>query len=332
MKKYLKFILKLLITIGIFYVIFRKFNINISQLFRNIQWFPFIITGLAMRLLLIPTIAINRWKLFLHHSGVEESFFTLAKINFMSAFLGIILPSSQGNDVVRMYMIEKRHNMINNNKTSSSSVIIERMIGFMLLSLIGLISSIAIPYFPYKEKVIFLISIITISFVAVIFCLTNRWLYCYLSVRLSRLKVFKKSILFIEKTHFSLVSFPYKKVLIPSVLLILLLQFCTMIIVYLVFLSFGIKLPFYQHMSFYPIIAILSVLPIAISGLGLREGLFVYFYSLVGVSPELAVGVSLINYMVEVLSAACVGGVLYLFNFSKKSNRFSYPNDSSIKN
>lgn len=259
----------------------------------------------------------NRWQLFLKHSGVNESFFTLVKMAFMATFMGIALPSSQGGDVARMYLIEKKHKNKLNQKTASSSVIIERMIGLSLLALIGLISSIFVPYFPNKEKVIVLISFINLGIFCIFFFLTNRWCYSIVSSLIRKIGIFKKITGFIERTHYSLVVFPYKKVLLPSVALILSLQCCTILVAYFVFLAFNVNLPLYQHMSFYPIITILTIIPVAISGLGLRESFFVYFYSLVGVSPEIAIGVSLMNYVAEVLSAAFVGGIIFGLNSLK---------------
>ena len=116
------------------------------------------------------------------------------------------------------------------------------------------------------------------------------------------------------KTYYTFVNYPYRKVLASSILLILSLQIITVIIVYLVFLAFGVDIPFSQHLVFYPIISILSIIPISISGLGVREGFFVYFYSLIGVSADIAVSVSLINYCIEILLMAIMGGIIYIFD------------------
>lgn len=317
MPKTIKTILKLTLTLAIFYFLFRKFNIKISVIFEHVEWFPYIILGALIRLVVIPVITINRWKMFLKVSGIEEKFFSLLKISFTSSFLGVILPSSQGSDVMRMYLIEKRHKSESNTLTPSSSVLVERMIGFILLALTGLCCSILIPNFAQKEKVVFIIAAINLFILAVVIFLTNKKIYKLVSRFLLKIKILKKTFAFVEKSHLSLVTFPYQKILFPSVFLILLLQLCTITIAYLVFLSFGIQLPFYQHISFYPIIVILSVIPLSISGLGLREGFFVYFYSMVGVPPEIAIGVSLVNYTIETLLAVGVGGAIVLFDTLK---------------
>lgn len=313
MRKKIVKILKIMVTLGIFGFLYHKFDMRISEIFGQIQYPYWLLLGIFIRLVVVQGIAMNRWRLFLRLSGVEESIWSLTKISFISSFMGVVLPSSQGGDVMRMYFIEKKHpTTTDSSYTSSSTVIIERMIGFVLLASIGLISSIFIPDFPNKEKVIGIILLINLALWSVIFILINKRCYAFFSARLERISHFRGVFNFIEKTHRSLVSFPYRKVLLPSVVLIGLYQLSLILILYIVFSAFGYSIPFYQHMAFYPIIAILSIIPVSISGLGLREGFFVFFYGLIGVDPAMAVGISLVNYAIDVLSAVATGGIVYL--------------------
>ncbi|MDO5341873.1 MAG: lysylphosphatidylglycerol synthase transmembrane domain-containing protein [Bacteroidia bacterium] len=313
MKKHLSKLFRLLITVAVFVYIIKKFNIDFDDVFGQVVSPWLLLMGVIIRLVVVQSIAMNRWQLFLRQSGVEESIWNLVKIGFISSFMGVVLPSAQGGDVMRMYFIEKKHGFSkDSNITSSSTVLIERMIGFVLLSLIGLLSSILIPFYDGKWKVVILLGVVNVCLWLVIFLLTNRLCYEKLSRILLNTNHLKKVCSFVEKTHFSLVTFPYKRVLLPSVALIGLYQIVTIFVLYLVFLSFGIRIPFYQHMAFYPIIVILAAIPISISGLGIREGSFVYLYSLVNIPAPVCVGVSLAFYMVEVLSGVFVGGILYL--------------------
>lgn len=58
----------------------------------------------------------------------------------------------------------------------------------------------------------------------------------------------------------------------------------------------------------------LTVVPLTVSGFGVREGAFVFFYSLVGVPAEVAVGVSLLTYLLVIGVPSLLGGLLLLFN------------------
>lgn len=308
LNKFIKFV----ITVGIFIFLYYKFDVKFYKLFADIKTWEYIILGIICRLLIVQSIAMNRWQLFLRHSGINENIWTLTKISFVSSFMGVVLPSSQGGDIVRMYWIEKRNAFSKEQKTTaSSSVLIERMIGFVILAAIGLINCLLLPSFKEKNSVISLILVINIALWSAIFLLTNQWCYNKISQQLSKISRLKKLCSFFEKTHRSLVTFPYRKILIASVILIGALQITTIIILYCVFQAFGINLPFYYHLAFYPVIAILSIVPISISGLGLREGFFVFFYSSLGVSADMCVKISLINYCTEVLSGVFVGGILY---------------------
>ena len=96
------------------------------------------------------------------------------------------------------------------------------------------------------------------------------------------------------------------------VLLILLFQLSTIFCGYLIFRTFDVNLPFYFHLAFLPLIQIISIIPISISGFGLREGGFVYFYSLLGVDNGIAFTVSLLYYVILVITPAIVGMGLYI--------------------
>ena len=308
LKKYLK----LLITIAILSTIFIKFDINLGDIINRVK-VKYLIIACLVRIFISPLISINRWKTFLFHAGIEETFFSLLKISMLSAFFGIALPSSQGADAIRMYLIEKKHKGKSLNFTTSSTVLMERIIGLVLLAFLGLIFGL-ITVFPNKMHVIIIILSINVAIWLGIFTLTNQTLFNYFQNKINQSKKFARLNHFLIKTYYTFVNYPYRKVLASSILLILSLQIITVIIVYLVFLAFGVDIPFSQHLVFYPIISILSIIPISISGLGVREGFFVYFYSLIGVSADIAVSVSLINYCIEILLMAIMGGIIYIFD------------------
>jgi uncharacterized membrane protein YbhN (UPF0104 family) len=63
-------------------------------------------------------------------------------------------------------------------------------------------------------------------------------------------------------------------------------------------------------MAFLPLIYIAAMIPVSISGWGVRESVFVYFYGLIGVDPTTAFSVSVVNYMILSMVPACVGGII----------------------
>jgi hypothetical protein len=308
-------VLKLGITICILCYFIWKFDVNLILLFTEIKDLKYIYIDLLIPIL-IQFISANRWKLFLKQLGIEESIWSLIKINCVSIFQGLILPSSQGYDMLRIYKIEKRHP--NNRGGAGSTIIIERVIGLIVLCSLSLGFSIFSKDLTNQKQVVLIIGMITVALYIVIFLLLNKKLHTYISTKSFHNKYLQKGFGYLDKTYKAIAYFPYHKVLISSVILILTFQLATIVSVYLIFKAYGFDLPLYQHISLYPIISILSMIPITISGFGIREGFFVYFYSQLGVSADVAIGVSLLNYMIIVLTPAFIGCLFYLVDIFKK--------------
>jgi uncharacterized protein (TIRG00374 family) len=96
-------------------------------------------------------------------------------------------------------------------------------------------------------------------------------------------------------------------------------QLSVVTVVHLLFLAFEQPVPFVQNLLMYPLIGLLTVVPVTVSGFGVREGGFVFFYSLVGVSAEVAVGVSLLTYLLVIGMPALLGGLLLLFDRGRQA-------------
>lgn len=306
----IKNILKFIITLGILFLVVLTFDVKPELLLSRIKDIKFLIVVFFIPLFILPIISGNRWKLFLRQLDIEEKVFSLIKINWISIFQGLILPSSQGQDVLRIYYIEKRHPQ--KRGSAGSTIIIERMIGFVLLALLSLLFSFFNKEIPNQKELILIIGLITFFLFLVIAFLLNKRLHGYLSKKSFSNKYLQKAYDYFDKIYKAIAYFPYRKVLFSSIILILLFQLSTIISVYLIFKAYGFDIPLYKHISLYPIISILSMIPITISGLGIREGFFVYFYAQLGVPSDMAVIVSLVNYIIIVLTPAFIGCLFYI--------------------
>ena len=86
---------------------------------------------------------------------------------------------------------------------------------------------------------------------------------------------------------------------------------------YLIALSLGIEIPLWYFLLFIPLTSFLLVLPISLSGLGVREGAYVYLFAQAGVSAPLALAMSLLFYALNV-ATGLIGGVLYVFEGTRE--------------
>jgi uncharacterized membrane protein YbhN (UPF0104 family) len=85
------------------------------------------------------------------------------------------------------------------------------------------------------------------------------------------------------------------------------------LIQYLIARALGVDVPFAVFPLFVPIISLVNLLPFTFNGLGLREGLYVFLFVPVGVSPEEAIAMSLAFYFLR-FATGIVGGLAYAGN------------------
>jgi uncharacterized protein (TIRG00374 family) len=79
------------------------------------------------------------------------------------------------------------------------------------------------------------------------------------------------------------------------------------------FQALNTPVPFIIQLFLVPIFSIVLLLPISFGGLGIREGMYVLFYSLFGVPMETAVIVSFLSLTGSLVNAA-IGGVIMFFD------------------
>jgi len=90
----------------------------------------------------------------------------------------------------------------------------------------------------------------------------------------------------------------------------LIVQFLRILTVYLAALALGIEVPFAPYLVLVPVTALITLVPISLAGLGVREGAFVYFFSRAGMSEAGAFSLSLMVFGLS-LVLWVVGAALY---------------------
>jgi len=87
---------------------------------------------------------------------------------------------------------------------------------------------------------------------------------------------------------------------------------CTILATLLAARSIGVEISPLYFFIFMPIIWIIMTIPISVSGLGVREGAFIFFFSQVGVTNSDAIAISLLYYSYNVI-VGIIGGLLLLY-------------------
>jgi uncharacterized membrane protein YbhN (UPF0104 family) len=79
----------------------------------------------------------------------------------------------------------------------------------------------------------------------------------------------------------------------------------------------GIEIPLAFYFASLPLVTIATLIPISFSGIGVREGAFVYFLGLKGIQPEPALCLGLLFFSVQV-AISLLGGLAYALGFHRR--------------
>ena len=318
-RRFFSFLQLLISATLLFFVVF-KYNISLFNFSQKLPEPLWLLLSLLITLILIPFLAAFRWKIFLKASGVSENVFNLMKINFISVFWGIFLPSADGFAAIRIYLIEKKYPDFAGK--TGSSVIVEKLFGFILLCLWGIVGTFMLPKTIKTDFIKIMLFSLFFVLLLILFCLSNKRIYNFLAPLSDKLKFGGKISLYLKKLHLALTEFPYKKTVIFTLPIMITFQFLTILNVFFIFKASGQDLPLFYHLTFVPTIFIISLIPVSISGFGVRETAFVYFYRLLGISATISFKVSILNFLILSGIPAFIGGIISILEQIRKNDFF----------
>jgi uncharacterized protein (TIRG00374 family) len=224
-------------------------------------------------------------------------------------FFNLFLPSSIGGDLVRsidlsLYTRKPREVV--------ATVLLDRISGYVGLVIVA-ITAVFFGYrFIQDKSVLISLAIITLVLVAILLVLFNRFFYSKVNQLLHSPRA-GKILTYIKDVHEQMHIFRQQTAIIVSNILIsLLVQIIGPITFYTLALSIGIKISIAYFFIFVPIIGAITMLPISIGGLGLRDAMTIFFFAKLGISKDLAFAMSLLSFLI-ILIYGVIGGFIYVF-------------------
>lgn len=308
-RKILIFILKASISISL--LTFLLVNIDWDTVLKSLKSANIFLIVTASLLNIIERFEMTyKWNLLIRVRNIIVKFGRLFWINSIGSFLGLFLPSSLGTDVVRGYYLVKNNS---EKSVSISSVFVDRVLGMFSLLLLGVISVFFAGELIEKFNIKFYVVAIFLLSIIVFYLFQRDESAKYFNKIFNRIK-HKKIVENVLKLHTSILEYKkYPKTLLLSFLITLLVQVTRVLTYYFIALAFNIQISVIYFFLFVPIIMLIIMIPISIGGLGLREGTFVAFFTLVGMSMNDAVIISFINSFLDMLNTLILGGGGYLF-------------------
>ena len=279
-----------------------------------------IAAAIAIQLTVAPSIL--KWKMLVDSSFNQvdkkgASFSKLGRLYYIGLFFNNFLPGSVGGDVARVYYLGK----ITGIPIATASVGFERITSGAALVAIAIFASFSMES---AREFLFPIFIAT-GIILLAFLLVGRWLKQESEVKkeISHSKV----AIGLQKLKGALskigeAASDYRKEGLKwwlyIAILSILFQVGMALINHLLFLSFDIHVPWVEMLMIITLISVLTMLPISVNGIGVREGCYIFFFKELGVPDEISVTVSLLFFLLVSLSSLA-GGIFWMVERGRKN-------------
>ncbi|MFC1514252.1 lysylphosphatidylglycerol synthase transmembrane domain-containing protein [candidate division KSB1 bacterium] len=226
------------------------------------------------------------------------------KIFIIGQYFGIVTPGKLG-DVVRVFYMKRDLNL--KIFEGLVNIFIHRIINILSLIFIVIVTS-----YTYLENHIHY-SIVIIASLAIV--ITLYLLSGSASVRTSLKALIEKILGFIMPGRFKhysatitqeLTVFRKAKLVYPSILSVIVYLFMALQS-YFILLAMDINISYISLLFFVSIGILSGILPITISGLGIRELIYIFFFEKIGYGPEVAWSFSMINIAVNYAIISIMG-------------------------
>lgn len=249
-----------------------------------------------------------RWKMLLKAVAIHLPSRRIITSFAGSVFFNVFLPSTIGGDLVRSADLA-----VHTKKPAEvvATVLLDRLSGYVGLVIVTLLALLFGWRFVQDRGVVLPVAIITGVLCLALLVLFNSFFFSKINQLLHSPTAGRIRELFTD-LHKEVHFFKHHKGTIgKNLALSILIQIVAPITNYVIALALGIKIHIAYFFVFLPIIGAISLLPISIGGLGLRDASTIYFFSKAAVPKDLSFAMSLIGFFFLLVYAA-IGGLIYV--------------------
>ncbi len=308
MKKLAFFLGKLLVSVSLLYLVFRRVDGGaVLAMFRRVDWW---FAGAACVLCLGGLVlGASRWMVLLPQgeAASRPSFPLLLRQYFVGHFYNTLLPGGFGGDIVRG-VISKQH--AGTLASAMAAVILERIVGLLGIIAVAFVSAalcgpllVRSGLLPVAVFGAVAIVLGTVGLIGSLHLLARaswpNWLIQRGPPRIARLAIAVDE--YRER----------RGAVLLSLLVTVAIQLIMVAAVYAIAKGIAAPVGLVDCLLIVPLIQLVSCIPISISGLGIREAAFVVLLGQLGVPEGQSLGVSLFFFAIMV-GLAIVGGAIHV--------------------
>jgi glycosyltransferase 2 family protein len=250
----------------------------------------------AVGLLLLAQLAsAKRWQLFARELDFDRSLLQLFGYYLIGMCFNLVLPTSVGGDVVRVWYLDggsKRR------LAAFGAVLLERVNGLLVLIALACVATYLVPlelpwWVPATTWGIGAGAVLGLASMP----LLARW---------SRLPLPRR-----QQLRTVLDTLHHPRALPGATVLSVFVQIANIVAVWILGTALGANVPFGYYCILVPMVSLLTLLPVSLNGMGVREGGVLLFLTPLGVAEETALTLSFMWFAIQ-MAVSLLGGVVYL--------------------
>jgi uncharacterized protein (TIRG00374 family) len=295
------------VGISLALVLWLAWRIDLSALSRRLLTMDGLWVALAF-VTVLAAVLVSAWKwgLILKARAHPLPYWRLVRHYFVGLFFNNVLPTTVGGDAVRAWETSKDTGEI---AQAVASVVTERLIAGVAL---GVTALLGLPFVAFSLQLLGLVLIFLLVDVA----LVALFLFPKIAVGIvGKLVPPRMAGLHAAITETVLVvraTLKNRTLFIKVALYSIVFQILVAAVNACIFNAMGVAVSLAQCVIFTPMIFTVTMLPISLSGLGVREAAYWYFFSQVGVTQADAVAASLAFFVIVGISSL-PGALLFSF-------------------
>jgi uncharacterized protein (TIRG00374 family) len=326
MKKTYKLIFRLLMS-GIFagYLAVKLDWSYLLKLFLEVDFWDYLLSTIFA---FFPALILAvKHYLLIRGTSLDLSIFSLFKINMVTRYYALFIPTALGTETVRWYGVTK------NEKGRSlflASIMFERISFLFILILLGLLPLFfnqnyegVIQLRRQLSSILGIALAFSVILIAYFMSPVAQGVLVRLLDKLPNLGLIKRLAEKIRLTNLSL------RVLIYILGLHVVFLVFFQIRVFLIFESLGLNVSFLDVAWMSALVLLLQALPVTFAGIGLREGAYAYLFTLFLLPPEKGVVVGLLIFT-QIIILAVAGWLMDWFGHGAPANHPVDPDSTTL--
>lgn len=307
MKNYLIFFGKAAVSIGLIWYLLSI--TEFSAVFESLKSAdPFWLLLSFITLLIGKFLTSYRWQILLKAQNIDIPLKFLIASVFVGQFFNSFLPTTVGGDAMRAY------DTASESKESTKSVIsvfADRLIGVFALALLAFLALIVgylvgqdVSFFVLPVLIVFLLCSLAMLLVFngnLLSIMDRLLIYLRLPKVAGKLNEIYQSICILRDEP---------RILLRAFSISLLLQVNVILFYFLIGVSLDIGVSILYFSMIVPVALVVLLVPFSINGIGIREGIFVYLLTELGVPSQDSIALSWISFGL-MLTQGVIGGIIF---------------------